>query len=214
MNIKKALKKLYPINEYKQLKKENPLGFYLTILIPLLLLSFFLYLYFYPFGYSREYTFSNEEISDTTSGNTYFSNLEDEQDGLTYITFNPKLPVRNPNIKLSVKGEDIYVLPIKERMTELKDIWEYTTTNFKREILDSEVEYTGQQYGEYTYGYVEDYIPKELGIYTVYMKYMPEITIDENISEPEEQEFYPKEQQLLFKYKNMRVIQLDRKYTE
>jgi hypothetical protein len=207
MDIKNIFTKLYPLKEYKKLKKENPLGFYLTILIPLLLLFTFLYLYFYPFGYSKEFVFNNEDILETTRGNIYFSNLEDKQDGLTYITFDPKLPVRNPHIRLSVKGDDIHVLPIKESMSEVNDIWKYTTEEFTKETLDENTKDTELEYREFTYGYIDDYTPEDLGMYTIYMRYIPKVEIDENITYPEDQVFYPKDQQLLFKYKNMRIIQ-------
>lgn len=209
MNIKKIFSAIYPIEEYKKLKKENPLGFYITILIPLLLLFTFLYLYFHPFGYSREFVFNNEDILETTSGNIYFSNLSDEQNGLTYLTFDPTLAVRNPHMTLSVKGEGIYVQPFRERMEDMRDIWEFSTQSFNRVILedDFDKELEENELTEFTYGYIDEYTPKDLGMYTVYINYVPTVRLDENIDYPEDQVLHPKDHQLLFKYKNIRILQ-------
>jgi hypothetical protein len=198
MNLKKILKEIYPIDEYKELKKSNPVGFYITILIPLLLLFTFIYLYFFPFGYSKTYVLGDEELKNGGKGALSFSKVEEKNMGLVALTFDPKIGVRNPYVDVSVEGEDSYVLPIKE---DILDVWDFSTESFKKEILYGESDtLESNELGEYTYGYVDNYDVRDEDMLSVYVKYMPSME-DQNSGF-----VAPLDYQLLFKYGNMRLV--------
>jgi hypothetical protein len=205
MNIKEILKEIYPIDQYKKLKEENFVLFSLTILIPLSLLFLFFYLYFYPFGYSKEYTITQENILEE-QGDISFSQGEGKTNGLLHITVDPKIRVRNLFGEVTVKGEDVHILHPNIEGEEMLDVWEYETDSFnvedlfpEKETVLSESEEGEEQkevdFGQYKYSVLDEYNIRDSNILSFYLRWEP---LAEEV---------PVGNQLLLKYKNLRIIQ-------
>ncbi len=183
MEFKKILEYIYPISEYRELKRENPRGFLITIIIPLGLLFFFFYFYFYPFGYNKNINFSNEDILNKERASVYLREETVQTKGLTGLIYDPVLPIRNPYITVSIEGEGVSLLPEIIDIRDVSDIWDYEITSFDFE--------------EDRYSIIRDYSIKDSNILSFYIKWQPR----------KEEGSIPLDTQLLFKYNNIRIIQ-------
>ncbi len=204
MNIREIFREIYPVDEYKKLKKENPFHFWLTILIPLSLLFLFFYLYLYPFGYRKEYTITQDNILEER-GDLSFSQGQGETDGLLHITVDPKIRVRNLFGEVIVKGEGVHILHPNIQEEEMLDVWEYEVDRFQIEGILSEREPTISRsnedeekkadFGEYKYTVLDEYDVKDSNTLSFYLRW--EALTEEALVG----------NQLLLKYQNLRIIQ-------
>jgi hypothetical protein len=194
MNTKEIFTEIYPIDEYKKLKKESPFCFWLTILIPLLFLFLFFCLYFHPFGYRKEYTITQDNILEE-KGDISFSQGQGETDGLLHITVDPKIRVRNLFGDVTIKGEDTYILSPEVTQREDIAIWDYIQEDFKVESIGNSVVSEEVLFDEYSYSLPDDYNVKDSNILSFYLRW-------EQVAEE-----IPLDNQLLLKYQNLRIIQ-------
>lgn len=199
MVLEKIFNEIYPIQDYKNLKREDPIYFWLTILIPLLFLFLFFYLYFYPFGYQKEYIITQENIL-KNNGHISFSQGQKETNGLLHITIDPELRIRNLFGEITVKGEDIHILyPIIEE-EQFLDIWKYSTKEFEPKSVYEIERRKEEMFGEYKYSTIDNYELLDSDLLSFYLRWNPRL--QEGNTEP-----VMLDNQLLLKYKNLRIIQ-------
>jgi hypothetical protein len=165
------------------------------------LLFTFFYLYFYPFGYSKEYIITQDNILED-KGDISFSKGKEEANGLLHITVDPKIRVRNLFGDVTVKGENIHILHPTLEEEQFLDIWEYSTEEFEmKEVYGNDnAELSEEEFGEFKYTTVDDYQVLDSDILSFYLRW--DLGLQEEDSEP-----VLMDNQLLLKYENLRIIQ-------
>lgn len=196
MNTKEILNEIYPLEEYKNLKSEKPICFWITILIPLLLLTIFFYLYFHPFGYQKKYVFTQDNILENRS-NFYFDHGQKETNGLLTIVIDPTIGVRNLFGEVCTKGEGVHILYRDIQQEDVLNIWDFETdsfavTNFHQRDNDDELTFY-----DYSYSTIDEYDVLDSQTVSFFLQWEP----------TQEEGEWQIPNQLLLKYKNLRIIQ-------
>lgn len=159
------------------------------------MLLLFFYLYLYPFGYSKEYVITKDNILEE-SKEIHFSQGQKESNGLLHITIEPKLRVRNLFSEMSIKGENVYILsPNVVKLGNYDEIWDYIRKDFDVEKIKESKKSSDTQFNDYNYSVLRDYNVKDSNLIAFYINWesLPENRDTDN--------------QLLLKYEDLRILQ-------
>ncbi len=102
--------------------------------IPLFLLLLLLYLYFLPLGFYKKISYSfGETLNDTRDLSFTIDNLASQEsdnpslflDGIMDIEYHPSINKKGIDLKISIEGENVYIIPKKISEKDKMDIWDY-----------------------------------------------------------------------------------------
>ena len=171
-------KDFYEIPNFKKLDKVGKTIFVFSFVLPILIVYTFLHLYFWPFGLERTYELNDRGFS--FSNTTYLYTIDEEEllDGIAEVKLETRIPKRNLRTRISVEGENIYLIPEAFGEDDIN-----FTPNFTRNFQE-----------DFDYILLSEYQVKDEDILVFKIDY--ELDIYRDI-----------ENELLLKYKNLRIIQ-------
>lgn len=170
----------------------------LSIVFALFIISLFFYLYYLPFGFSKERTYSAEELL-TEEANLILdqgSSFYEEQgnfilDGTSVFRYRPKIKQLDLNISAEVKGDNIYIVPNKLNSMDSDFHWDYSKNLTPK---DSNSEYIE----------INEYKPEDSTIFSVRLIVSPDWEL---IKDSEN-----KNSQIILKYNDFKIIQSNNQF--
>ncbi len=103
------LSNIYSVPKFKQLDKTGKAIFFLSFLIPIIIVYVPIHLYFLPFGLNKNYNLDSKEVSFLNK--EFFYEVEGEEllDGTATIQIQPHTPKRTLMTYIEAEGENVFI---------------------------------------------------------------------------------------------------------
>ncbi len=181
----------------KKLKKQttnlDKIGYAVSILIPLIIIGYVVYMNFLPFGFEKTYVLDVGAIGDTTitkqiylektdtlsepiqEGEQKFRTLK----GFANLMFKPRIALKDAIIDIEVIGDNVFIIPPKIEFDSSKYKWNLPIDFSKGipDLLEGDAEFIdGCVYfdGQSSLSYPNSHNEFEEGPFAVYVEWTPE----------------------------------------